>query len=212
MRLKFRILLLLSAILIVSCSEYSKEEAKVITMLYKEVPKVIKLPPIESLSDSIIKETDFSNRKPITHKYSINKNYMRFESQKIFSKIFKKQGSDKIFADRISIDSVDFALAKKTMSPNQIKSILKNNDLNEMLGESVIFTDKLEPNTKENKQNRVYNRLLSFTPISFNNTYDKAAIGVANYGGKLDSSLIIYVMEKIDGKWQIKCYKVIEYS
>jgi len=83
--------------------------------------------------------------------------------------------------------------------------------LKKYLNKDIVLINQKTIN-KEIKERYGINRLLSFSRVAFNENYTKAAIGVVNFGGKLDSSFTIYILEKNENKWQIKYYQIVVYS
>ena len=68
--------------------------------------------------------------------------------------------------------------------------------------------------SKEGKEKEKYSitGIISFSRVSFNKQYNKAAIGVGIHGGRLNSSFTIYILEKVENKWEVKYYLTIEVS
>lgn len=77
--------------------------------------------------------------------------------------------------------------------------------------DSIVYF-KEELLTEDSRDFFKFDMLLSFSRIAFNEDYTKAVLKVSESRSKLAGSSSIYFLEKINGKWQIKCTKELMIS
>ncbi len=192
--------------LISSCKYDScLEEVEVLSTIYNSIPKSIPTPPrpIEGseIDSLIISNINYSKLKSIKFTYAINKNYISNNIEYNHSG-FHVPKSKKIF-ETIIINDTEYQLIKNI---SKEKDSINKNLFNNKIGSKLIFLDKRVISEKTKKQYRI-DGIISFSKVSFNENHNKAAVEVIIYRSGLDSSLSIYILEKVNKKWKIKYYK-----
>jgi len=211
MQLKINYKVFILLFVFISCSNGNEinEEINVIIKMYNSISKSIPPPPKPSIdseiSDSIINKTDFNSLKTINFKYAINKKFINFETEKASNR-FRVYKSKEL----ITLTDEDYSLVAKFNSNNSNELINEKAfiDFNE---EEITFIDQQFIN-KEDKKEKGIDGIVSFSKVSFSDDKNKAAIAVGIHRGKLDSSLTIYILERLDEEWKIKSYNVVEVS
>lgn len=192
-------------------NKLSQEESKIISVLYASVPKEIPPPPkpvgeIE-IEDSIINQSKINVRKAITHKYAINENFVNIEVGD-FDKQMKAYKANDLFKTVNLIDE-EYVLIKHLNSLNYSKKLDKD-VIKKLCKENIVFSK--HQFLKNNTANSDLTGIISFSRVSFNESYDKAAVSVGIYRSGLDSNLKVYILEKTNKVWLIKSYKLISIS
>ena len=73
-------------------------------------------------------------------------------------------------------------------------------------GHFLIFGDSLEDSDAE------YPQVLNFSNVALNKEKNKALVYGGIYMGKLNSSVSLYLLEKMDGIWKIVHRKIVQIS
>lgn len=201
-------------LLIVSCNKVDNinEEIAVVGYMYNSIPKKLPPPPPtknSELDSSIFNRIDYSKLKPFRFSYAI---YERFDNSGLNREIntsFFKAKSNKLF-ERENIDSLETVLVKNLGNVNGDIFIDKKH-LNNYVNEDLLYLNKRFLN-KEIKEKYSITGIMTFSRVSFNKEFNRAAIAVGIHGGRLNSSYTIYILEKIKNKWKTKYYLTIEES
>ncbi|MET2986452.1 hypothetical protein [Aureibaculum conchae] len=187
-----------------------KNNYQVISLIYNKLAKPIEpvfpLPPpdslnyvftskdsarIDSLINQIKKET--AKRRFIVAIDSLNKPYPNVSLNNI----------DKNCSDYIDI------LSKLQQQKDTLKFDISK--IENTRNDSIIYFNK-ELLTKGNRDFFKFDILLSFSRIAFNKDYTKAVLQVSESRSKLAGNSSLYFLEKISGKWQVKCTKELSIS
>ncbi|MEC3906018.1 hypothetical protein VOI54_03255 [Tamlana sp. 2201CG12-4] len=105
----------------------------------------------------------------------------------------------------------DYQSAKDNLIANKNRMLMKRNWFNTNLGHTLSIVDL---NKIDKKQIfKEYYRLVFLSNIGFNTAKDKAIVIIGlEYGSRLSGAELLYFLDKIDGKWEIKHEKVISIS
>lgn len=108
-------------------------------------------------------------------------------------------------------DYKNFQSAKENLIVNNNEILMIENWLETHKGHRVKVIDEKKLNKKE--LFKKYRAIVSLSNIGFNHAKNKAItiVGVI-YEPKLSGTMIIYLLKKINGKWEIENKKVIEIS
>jgi len=214
MRVSYLFVTILSFFIITTCTGKSvvNEELQVISTIYKAIPKVISAPPRPSknseIEDSIVEQMDYNELNSKTLKYAINKNYVNFELSDSPA-FFQVYNAKKLF-DKVKLNEEELVLIDNLGRLNYTQRINESVFLNDR-DESVLFIDKQIIN-KEDKKNYNIDGVISFSKVSFSKSENEAVVCAGVYHSGLDSSLIIYILEKVNQVWRIKSYKTMSVS
>ncbi|WAC03806.1 hypothetical protein N7U66_10525 [Lacinutrix neustonica] len=212
MQLKSKFFILIYLLIFVSCQNNNEEEYKVIATIYNSIPKELLPPPKPTgkneVLDSIVNKIDYDNLNPLIFNYAINENFINFEIDNI-SKKFKSYNSKELFKT-ININEDEFVLIESLKTQNYSKKLDKKK-VTKLCEDDIVFSSKqfLKKNSKEKDS---LDGIISFSRVSFNKGYEKAAVCVGVYRSGLDSNLKLYILEKNNGKWEIKSYKLLSIS
>ena len=171
----------------------------VISSIYNHIPKFIPAPTDKQRDGG-------SQIKGIEHKYAINK-YLLNERIKInTSGYFFKYKSDKLF-DKTKLSNEEKDIVKK-LGEEYKGEILDEVTLEEYLEEDIVVLNKKFIDFKDEGKYGI-NRILTFSKPLYNNDRNIAVLYIINYGGGLDAHQVVYLLRKINGKWEIKYYNTI---
>ena len=202
-------------LLIVSCNNENNinGEIAVVGYMYNSLPKKLSPPPPpqknSELDSSIINKIDYSKLKSLHFSYAIYEQFDNSGLNKEINKSFFKAKSNKLF-ERENIDSLEMVLVKNLGNLNS-DTFINKKYLNNYVDEDLLYLNKRFLN-KEMKEEYNITSIITFSRVSFNKQFNRAAIAVGIHGGRLNSSFTIYVLEKIKNKWVKKYYLTIEES
>jgi|GEM_PF-5063180 len=209
------IIILLLYIFAVGCSSNQatqNEEFAVIAAVYNRVPKILPPPPNNSKTENQIEEEgDNSQLKSLIFNYAINENFVYYNFDYIdgISNRFKPYKSNELFKEEILSSSY----MKLVAGLSELKKIEKIDKakLDELLNDDLIFWNKQTITIQEKKENNI-SGIISFSKVSFNNDFTRAAVVVGDYFERIGSGVSLYILEKTDYKWVIKYHKTLEMS
>jgi len=206
-------------LLITSCNKENNnlnEEIAVVGYMFNHIPKVLPPPPPppknSELDSSIINRIDYSKLKPFQFSYAIYEKFVNSGLNRKIPNSFFKAKSNELF-ERENIDSLEMVLVKNLGDIKEDSAFIDKNLLNNYVNEDLLYLNQRFI-SKEGKEKLKYsiNGIISFSRVSFNQQFNRAAIGVGIHRGRLNSSYTIYILEMIKNKWEIKYYLTIEKS
>ncbi|MCK0124945.1 hypothetical protein MWU76_11085 [Gelidibacter sp. F2691] len=202
--------------LAISCSSEqtsSDQQLAVIAAVYKSIPKAVPPPPSLPSQHKGEEENaiDYSKLKPLIFKYAINESFVAYDFDYIndVSNRFDVYKSEKLFEEKI----LDTSYMKLVAGLSKFKKIEKidKTKLKTSLDEHLTFLDK-QTITKEDKIDNDISGVISFSRVSFNDDFTKAAVVVGDYFEPLGNGVGLYILEKIDRKWIITFTKTLMMS
>jgi len=211
MQLKYGYILL-TLLLFLSCNKNNiiEEEISILGYLYNNIPKKLPPPPQKSIGlDSSNYDINYSKHKPLHFTYAINEYFISVEIDRETNQSFFKYKTDKLF-ERENLDNIEMDLIKKINSFDDTKLISKKL-LNKYVNESLLYLNQRFIDKKTKEEYKI-NGIISFSRVSFNKLKNRAAIAVGTHGGRLNSSLTIYILQKKNKSWKIKSYLTVEES
>ncbi|NJX16586.1 hypothetical protein [Tamlana crocina] len=108
-------------------------------------------------------------------------------------------------------DYKNYQSAKENLIANNNEILMMKNWLKTDKGHKIKVISEKESNKKE--LFKKYRAIISLSNIGFNQAKNKAITIVrVSYAPKLSGTAILYLLEKINGKWKIEYEKVIEIS
>lgn len=203
-------------ILAISCSSEQvtkNEELNVIAAIYKRTPKILPPPP-PPLPNSEVKEEnniDYSKLKPLMFTYAINDHfvYYNFDYVNEVSNRFHPAKSKELFEKKV-LDSTYMKLVVG-LSVFQKKKKIDKPKLIKILNEDLIFWNKQTISIEEKRKTNI-SGIISFSRVSFNDNFTKAAVASGSYFERIGSGVSLYILEKIGNEWVVKYSKVLEMS
>lgn len=210
------IIITLLSILVISCSSEQatkNEELNVVAVIYKRLPKILPAPPPPPTNSETKEENniDYSKLKPHIFTYAINDHFVYYDFDYIneVSNIFETAKSKKLFEEKI-LDSTYMKLVASLSELKKTEKIDKTK-LVKLLNNNLIFWNKQTITTQEKKKNNI-SGIISFSRVSFNNDFTRAAVVVGDYFERVGSGVSLYILEKKENKWLVKYYKTLEMS
>lgn len=203
-------------ILAISCSSkeaLKDEQLAVIAAVYKGIPKVLPPPPPPLFDNEVEQENhiDYSQLKPIIFNYAINENFVYYDFDYIngISNRFQVYKSKELFEER----TLDSSYMKLVAGLAKLKNIEKINQtrLDKLFNEDLVFWGK-QSITKDEKDVNGISGVLSFSEVSFNDGFTRAAVVVGDYFERTGNGIGLYILVKIDNKWVIKYTKTLMMS
>lgn len=183
---------IIAVLLMIGCDPPSfhieKQEAAIYSLFIDKMAKPFPPPPPPP--------KDGSEPKPI-NKDSINNVKVVVVVDTVMFSVSKTVDLDEEYSEyQILVDSIS-SLAVKPVKKEYIKS---------EEGHTLIFGNSLEDSEAQ------YSQMVGISRISFNEKKNKAALYTGYSTHSLASYLDLYLLKKINGKWQIVYKKAIEVS
>lgn len=210
------ILISIISVLFLSCSfedTLKNEELAVVAAIYSKIPKILPPPPATPSNTQNNEESNFDdlNLDPLIFNYAINRNfiYYNFNYKNDISNEFKIHKSKELFEVKI----LDSSYMKIITNLQELKKAEKIDEfkLSKLLNDDLVYWNKRTISIKEKKENNI-SGIISFSRVSFNNEYTKAAVVVGDYFERIGSGVSLYILQKKDNKWIIKYQKTLETS
>lgn len=203
--------IILFCILGISCSssQLSKnEELAVIATVYQKIPKILSPPPPPSGNAVAEKnDVDYSKLKPLIFKYAINKNFVdhNVNNSRTILDHFEKD-----LYDERNLDSSYMKLINGVSKFKKFETI-DTTKLESLIQGDVVFWDRQTITEKEKSENDI-SGVISFSKVSFNEDFTRAAVVVGDYFEYHGNGVELYILEKIDKMWIIKYTKILMMS
>ncbi|MBJ6369100.1 hypothetical protein [Snuella sedimenti] len=212
--MKLLLITLLALVISCSSSQTAKNEAlNVIAVVYKRIPKML-MPPPPPLTNSEVKEENninYAQLKPLKFTYAIHDHFVYFNFDYV-SGIFNRfhpAKSKELFEEK-ALDSSYMELVKG-LSRDKSEQKIDKAKLIKSADEDLIFWNK-QTISRQEKADTNISGIISFSKVSFNDNLTRAAIVVGDYFGKISGGVNLYILEKINNKWEVKFSKTLEIS
>jgi hypothetical protein len=187
-RLIFLILGVITTFCFCTSVQESSEDVLVIVEVFESIPKAIHPPPPNPSLEKIQPNKLIKN-KDLKLRYAINKRFI--------------------------VDSTLILTAKKVFN-NDVVSNFKTKSIDSTINSSLLkyylSGFPVVNYQKLNHENIEIDGVVSFTRVYFNDFKNEAIVGLGINRGRLDANYSIYYLKKINGKWSIISYKLIEFS
>lgn len=199
-------------LIIYSCSQKQKinEEMCVIGKVYNYIPKAIPSFPAlkESNIDTINKSVAEIAKDSLYFNYAIYSGFINVSINEKFDGYFYTIGGNVFKKEKINSSYTSILKQLNALSTEAYfnKEVFRNS-----IKDDVLFINNSITDDNLKKENKI-DGVLSFSRVSFNEEKSRAAIIVSNNKGKLNSSLIIYLLHKTNNDWQITHYLPLEWS
>jgi hypothetical protein len=210
------IIIPLLSILIFSCSSKqssTEDQLSVVAAVFVRIPKTLPPPPPPLINNEVKEEDniDYSQLKPLTFNYAINENFVYYDFDYIneISNQFMAYKSKELFEEK-GLDSSYMKLVQGLSGLKKSDKIDKAK-LSELINDDLIFWDKQKITIQEKKELNITG-IISFSRVSFNDEFTKAAVAVGDYSEHIGGGVSLYILEKIDNNWVIKYTKVLMMS
>lgn len=202
--------------LCISCSLkqiQKNEQLAVIATVYERIPKTLPPPPIIGNENEVEHQNNIGNivLKHLNFNYGINENFVYYDFDYIngISDVFYIYKSKELFAED-TIDSSYMTLVaelSKLKEPDKIDKA----QFAKLSYSDLAFWDRPTITNEEKKENNL-SGIISFSRVSFNKDFSKAAVVVGDYFERIGSGASLYILVKTDDKWVIKYEKTLEKS
>lgn len=169
---------------------------EIVSLLVETTGKPIKPPPPPEGVKSRFTDSQID---------SITNRIQKVALHPVFNRIKKDFSENK----KISLEYNNLVANLKNLEKEQLVDLSKV-ITSERLKLSIIDTNKLK--SEKRYLDRNYDILIQISVISFNATYDKAALVLSASRGHLNGFSSILYMHKVDGKWKIKESKMFQIS
>ncbi len=196
--------------LVISCSSKqpsSDEKMAVIAAVYERIPKAIPPPPPPPPSSQYVgkeaNDIDYSKLKPLIFKYAINESFVYYDFDYVngISNKFQVYKSKELFAEKI-LDVSYMQLVSRLSKFKKIEKI-DTSKLDTLIDEDLVFWDRQTITKDEQRENDITG-IISFSNVSFNAGFTKAAVVVGDYFERIGNGIRLYILEKINNRWVIK--------
>lgn len=161
------------------------------------------LPPSSEHVGEEANDIDYSKLKPLIFKYAINQSFVDYDFDYVngISNRFQVYKSKELFEEKI----LDVSYMQLVARLSKFKKIEKINTTKfvMLIDEDLVFWEK-QTITKDERSENDLSGIVSFSKVSFNADFTKAAVVVGDYFERIGNGIVLYILEKINNKWVIK--------